>query len=118
MIIKLEQSLIFTRPPHERFALKTGHDIWQELWKRHKLLGYNTQELCELYRLKTGTNTTPQSIKRWVWKTEVYSMVQPVMQEGVRVVQSEFFREYESRVIKELMKNLKSSVNKEPRILL
>lgn len=118
MIIKLYNSTLFTKPPHERFALKTGYDVWQELWRRHKLLGYTTNELCELYKIKTGQDTTPQSINRWIWKTEVYSMTQPVMKEGVRMVQSEFFKDHEQKVIKELLKNLKSSVRKDPKIML
>lgn len=117
MIIHIDKSVLFTRSPDERFALEYGlpKGTWTEIWRRHKLLGYTIPEMCEYYTIKTGRKTTSQSISRWVWRSEVYSKVQPVLKEGVRVVSSEFFGEHEEKVMKELLKNLKSSVQKNPK---
>jgi hypothetical protein len=119
MIIHLRKSTLFTISPDLRFAREYNlpKGFWTELWKRHKLLGYDIPEICQYYHFKTGRKTTSQSMNRWIWRSEIYSRVQPIMKKGVKVVSSEFFDEYEYDVIKELMKNVRTSVKRGSKII-
>jgi plasmid rolling circle replication initiator protein Rep len=120
MIIHLSKSKLFTEEPDFRFskeyALPRG--FWTELWRKHLLLGYTPKDLADYYEFKTHKSTTPQSMQRWIWRTQVYMKARGVIKMGCEVVQSDFFGENEYEVVKELTKNLKGSVKKEAKILI
>lgn len=121
MLINLTKSKLFTLSPEVRFSKEYGlqPEVWRELWKRHSFHEYNLRDLCDYFELKTnGRKTSPQSMQRWLWRTYVYMKAQGVMKEGVEMVQSEFFGNFEVDVIRELLKNVKSSVRQEPKILI
>lgn len=114
MIILIKKSELFTTDPDIRFSrvnnVSTG--LWKELWRRYKLLGYTIQDLEDLYLLKTHKTISRKSLKRWVFRTEIYSKIKPVLDMGCESVNSSYFNELEWFVVKELLKNIKSSVHK------
>jgi hypothetical protein len=110
MIINLKKSSLFTENPVSRFA-KEHHDIWGEIWRRYISLGYSVRDICDYYHIKTGQRIQPQTIKRWIWRTEIYKLTEPIMEKGVELVKSSYFREHEERVIKELLKNISEHPN-------
>lgn len=109
MIIRLTQSKLFTEDPASRFASQYGvsEDIWRELWRRCKLLGYSVPELCEVFYIKVGRPINRRKMEEWIFKGEVFMKVHDAMQKGVESVSSEFFGELEPRVLNELLRNIK-----------
>lgn len=119
MIIQLNQSKLFTTDPAKRFAWehKVSEDIWRELWRRHKLLEYDTSELCELFYIKVGCSISRRVMNRWIFRGEIYMKARPMMDKGVQAVNSAFFGDLEQRVINEIMKHLKTGDSKNTRIM-
>lgn len=120
MIIKLQASKLFTQDPAERFAkeFNVKESVWNELWKRHMVLEYTPQELCEYLLIKTGKKTNPRTMSRWVMRSEVYFKANPVVKMGAETVMSEFFGELEGFVIGEVVRQMRFSGAKSSRILL
>ena len=120
MIINLHKSKLFTDSPESRFAKQYGYppQLWRELWKRHALMDYSLTDLCDYYEVKTKHTISSQAMQRWLWRTYVYMKAQGVMKMGVEIVSSEFFGVYEWDVVKELTKNIRSSVHKSPKIVI
>lgn len=124
MIIHIQKSSLFTVDPDVRFSKEHGVDrgVWAEMWRRHKLLGYDLKDICDLYEIRTGRKINPRtrdnSISRWIWRSEVFAMTKPLLKIGAQTVVSSFFKEHEEKVIKELTKNLKSSATKKSKILI
>lgn len=120
MIISLKKSILFTRDPDLRFAkeynLPVG--VWRDLWKRYKLYGYTIKDVCDFYEMKTNRKTNYTAMSRWIWRSEIYSKVHPLMNKGVELVTSEFFGNDEDQVIKEITKNIPFSVNGDTKTLL
>jgi len=112
MIIHIKKSTLFTVDPDIRFSKEYGLPLGtlKALYRRHKMLGYSTNDLCEFYKINTGKETSKKSIKRWMWRTEVYAMTLPIINKGVETVVSSFFKDHEWKVIKEITKNIQSSV--------
>lgn len=117
MIINIRKSSLFTTDPDFRFSREYGvpRGVWTELWLRYKLHDFNLKDLCLLYELRTRKIAHPKSIQRWIWRSEVYSLVLPALKKGAVCVNSAYFREYEMEVIKELTKNIKTSVRQNVR---
>jgi hypothetical protein len=109
MIIDITKSMLFRMHPDIRFAkwCKLPVGFWTEIYRRHKLLGYSNEELREFYLIKTGKIPTAHLIERWLWRTEIYHITEPLIKKGVRHVNSSIFREYENLVIQELTKSQK-----------
>jgi hypothetical protein len=120
MIICILKSDIFTIDPDIRFSKEYNVPIgtWRELWRKYKLLAYEESDLRDLYFLKTGRYASRNMIPRWKWRTEVYSKTKPLLEKGTQAVQSSFFGEYEERVIKEVLKNMSTSVHKTNKVLI
>jgi len=112
MIIHIKKSILFTVDPDIRFAREYNlpKGTLKDIWRRYKLLDYTIGELCEFHLIKTGHKRSKKSMRRWMWRTEIYSMTLPIVNKGVETVNSSYFRHQEWKVIKELSKNLKSSV--------
>lgn len=106
MIINLRQSTLFTSDPRDRFDEKYGVKIWADIWKRYKNLDYTTQDICDLYLIRTGERIKPQTIRRWLWRTEVYFKAKTVLDGGASCVRSSFFGSLEDEVVRELLKNI------------
>ena len=113
MIINLHKSILFTVDPDVRFAKEYNLEpgTLKAIYRRYKILEYTIDELCEFHQIKTGKKSSKKSIKRWIWRTEIYGMTKPVIDKGVQNVTSSFFKDHEWRVIKEITKNIKSSVH-------
>lgn len=120
MIIHLKKSILFTVDPDIRFSKEYNLEpgLLKELYRRYKLRDFTFDELCEFYQMKTNKQLSRKSMKRWMWRTEVYSMTLPVLDRGVETVVSSFFKNHEWRVIKELTRNLPSSVHKNTKTLI
>lgn len=118
MLIKLHASTLFTEDTAIRFArqYKVKQKIWNEIWKRH-LAGYDCESLAGYFIYKTRKNISADSIRRWLIKTEIYCRANHIMLMGVRVVHSEYFAEYEPFLLEEILKNMKSSVAQDSRIM-
>jgi len=119
MILDLRKSHLFTIDPDKRFAkkYKQPHGLWNLIYRRYKLVGFTTEEVCDLYHIKTGSKISRQSMDRWIWRSDVYHKAKEVFDNGACIVVSSFFEELEWSIIKELTKNLKSSVNKNTKTL-
>jgi hypothetical protein len=109
MLIYLNKSKLFTEDPAIRFSRERNlsPDVWNALWKRHTLLGYPTQGLCEYFELKTGTKMLEKIMERWMIRGEVYYKARPLMAKWLEVVTTEFFDEFETDIIEELTRNLR-----------
>lgn len=120
MIINIRNSILFTVDPDIRFSKQYGNQpgTLKDIYRRYKILGYTIPELCDFYEMKTGNKSTQKSMKRWIWRTEIYIIALPAINSGAQVVTSAFFKKHEWRVIKEITKNLKSSVRKKTKTLL
>lgn len=106
MIINLKKSVLFTSNPSERFNKKYNTNLWDKVWYRYKTLDYSPEELGEYFHIKTGVRVHPQSMRRWIWRMEIYNKTQPVLKRGAECVVSSFFGEHEEEVIRELSKNI------------
>lgn len=117
MLINLSQSKLFTQDPGQRFAKQYHVDLklWKELWRRKNLLDYTLDDMCDYFELKTKRKIKKQSIMRWIFRAEVYLMTYPIMRKGVRVVQSEYFRQHEQAVLAEITKGVRFGASKTTR---
>lgn len=117
-MLKLHQSKLFTVDTAIRFAeeYKVNKKLWNEIWKRY-LCEYDTESLCGYFMYKTGKRIRPKVMKQWLTKTEIYCRANHVMLMGVRVVQSEYFGQYEAFVIEEVLRNMKYRGTQDSRIL-
>ena len=117
MIIHLSKSKLFTVDPSKRFAreFNVEESVWTECWLKYKLYGFSTRELVDYIHFKTGRKPSLISIERWVSRSEIYSIAKKAFKLNARVVQSYFFGKHEKQVIKELLKNMKSSATKNSR---
>lgn len=110
MLIHLTHSRLFTEDPATRFATVYGveRELWVEMWRRKQLLDYTLEDLCDYFELKTHRKLKHQSLRRWLFRAEIYSISAALMKRGVRVVQSEFFRKHEQAVLYEITKGIRS----------
>lgn len=111
MLINLEQSKLFTVDPAVRFALiyEVHHKLWYELWRR-KELGYDLDGLCGYLLYKSDVRLERDTMRRWLFRTEIYYKARKVMKMGVRCVQSEYFEELEEDLVNELTRSMRSGV--------
>jgi hypothetical protein len=118
MLLKLYDSKLFTEDTAIRFGEQyhVKRKIWNEIWKR-ALAGYDDEALAGYFIYKTGKMISANSIRRWLIKTEIYCKANHIMLMGVRVVQSEYFGEYERFVLEEVLRNMKYSGTQDCRIM-
>jgi len=111
MLIHLNKSQLFTVNPAIRFSREyaVSPKIFDELHRRWGIEDFDIDSLCGYLLYKTNKRITPDRIRSWMIKSEVYDRAQNVMKHGVRVVKTEYFGVYEDFVIKELAQNLKST---------
>lgn len=114
MIILINKSELFTIDPDDRFAKRYNvkRGIWKDMWRRYSILEYSRRDLADYFFMKTNKRITNQNVKRWVNRTKVFIKIKPIIDMGCNTVNSYYFDELEWFVIKELSKNLKSSVKK------
>ncbi len=120
MIITIYKSKLFTIHPKNRFAREYGCDpvIWEQLWRRYKLLEYDIDGLCGYFVIKTGKKPSPTSIRRWILRAELYDRAQHAIEKGIKAVDSSFFGDFEEEVIKEATRHLKFGEAQDSRMLL
>ncbi|HNC32099.1 MAG TPA: hypothetical protein PKX08_18945 [Cyclobacteriaceae bacterium] len=109
MIIKINESKLFTVDPAIRFAIQYGvpQTLWKELWRRYKLLDYSIPELCEVYHIKVGKQIKRRKMDEWIFRGEVYMKTHDKIKMGVQAVNSSFFGELEQRVLNEVFRHTK-----------
>jgi len=119
MIILITKSELFTTDPDIRFAREynVGVGIWRDLWRRYSILDYSQQEMSDYFTLKTGKPISKKGLKRWIMRTKLYTKTKHIVDKGCLSVNSEFFGDLEWFVIKELTRNMKSSVHHNPKTL-
>lgn len=112
MILDLTKSTLFKVNPDDRFAreYQIPKGVWTEVWKRYKLMDYTHADIKDYLFIKHMRNISYVSIGRWIVRTEIYSIANPLVQEGVKHVNSEIFRQFEQQLMNELVKELKSGV--------
>ena len=110
MIINIRKSKIFTLDPSIRFSKEYGlpKDVWQEVWRRYKLLDYSNGDLRDYLFLKYARNLSFPAMGRWINRGEIYMITNPLIKEGVEHVNSRIFGDYEEYVMNELVKPLKN----------
>lgn len=120
MLILIQKSELFTKDPAIRFAKSYGvhEDIWRDLWRRMTILGYSDKDIREYFKIKSGKDISHQNIRRWAKRTAVYLKIKTVLDMGCLSVDSIFFDELEDFVVRELLKNLQSSVKHNPKTVL
>jgi hypothetical protein len=98
---------LFTVDPDIRFSkqYKVPKGVWRDMWGKYKLMEYPEEDLRGLFFMKTGRFASKDMFRRWKWRTEVYSMAKPLIEKGTQAVNSYYFKEYEERLLKELLKN-------------
>lgn len=119
MIIHLSKSVLFTVDPAVRFGreFRVHEGLWREMWRRHELLEYTIEDLCDYFHIKTGTYPRRRTIQRWVDRTRIYRIASTVRNLGAEVVKSEYFKDYEQHVIEELTRSMRSGGTKSSRII-
>lgn len=120
MIIDLTQSQIFTTDPDVRFAKEYSlpKGVWLELWRRYTLLEYSNGDLRDFLFVKHLRNLHYNSMARWIIRSEVYSIANPLIKKGVRHVNTGIFKDHEEYVIKELVKPIKYGSATESKIII
>lgn len=119
MILDLKKSKLF-EDPDERFCkeyLLPG-GTWKEMWRRYKLLDYSKSELIDYLFIKHARKMSPNSIDRWIVRSEVFQMAKPKLDMGVQYINSNIFEDYEQFVLDELTKNLRFSGTDESKVII
>ncbi len=120
MIIDITRSKIFKVEPSLRFSREYGlpQDVWKEVWRRYKFLDYSNGDLRDYIFIKYARNLNFNSMKRWIYRGEVYMISSPLVKKGVIHVNSAIFGDYEEYVMNELTKPLKNgATNKSESII-
>ncbi len=119
MLIRLKNSRLFTTHPSKRFAeeYQVEENLWNEMWKRYKLLDYSVVDLADLFNIKSGKVIERRYIKRWLFLSEIYIIAQPAREMGVEVINTERFGELEQKLIEEVTRHMKSGSTQDSRIM-
>jgi len=113
MILDITHSKLFNIDPDKRFAKEYSvpEGTWIEIWRRYKLLDYSHTDIKDYLFIKFARNLSYPAIQRWVIRTEIYGIANPLVKKGVVHVNSEIFREWEQNVMDELFKMIKSGAS-------
>lgn len=76
------------------------------------------KDLCDFYEIKSGRKTSGQSMKRWIYRTEIYCRAQDAIRKGAEVAMSSYFGEYEDFLLKEITRQMRFSVKGNNKILI
>ena len=110
MILDITKSNIFKVDPDIRFAeeWQVPKGTWLEVWRRYKLLGYSQSDIKDYLFVKYARNLEYSTIGRWIVRTEIYGITEPLIKKGVIHADSTIFREWEEDVMKEIVKSIRS----------
>ena len=114
MIINLTKSKMFRQEPAKRFAKEYGvsEEVWLNIWIKYKVYDFEPKELLDYAHFKLGKPIEAQSLKRWIFRTEVYSIARDYIKVGGQAVVSSVFGKFEEDLIKELLQNMRFNGNK------
>ena len=114
MLVKINNSRLFNTNPSVRFAAQYAvpETLWNELWKRYKLLGYTPDEMTEYFEIKTKRQIRKRQVLRWIFLTDIYYVVKPARDMGAKVVNTDLFGDNEQKVIYEVIRHMKSGSTK------
>lgn len=120
MLIKIYNSRLFNTNPAIRFSKwhNVSEDLWIELWKRYKILGYSIEEMAEFFKMKSGKEIKNKQLKRWIFVTEIFIMTKPAREKRARVVSTELFGKLEQEVIYEMTRAMRECGAKKSNTLL
>lgn len=110
MILDITKSKIFKLDPSIRFSKEYGlpKGVWEEIWRRYKMLDYSNGDLRDYLFLKYARNVSHPAMSRWIYRGEIYLITNPLIKQGIIHVNSRIFGEYEEYVMNELVKPLKN----------
>ncbi len=120
MIINITKSKLFNINPDERFSKEYSLPLgtWTKVWGQYKLLGYSNGDMRDYLFIKHARNLSYNSIDRWIIRTEIFSIANPLIKKGVQHVKSEIFKEWEQDVMNEILKTLKSGDSTSSKIII
>lgn len=110
MILDITKSKIFKLDPSIRFSKEYGlpKGVWEEVWRRYKMLEYSNGDLRDYLFLKYARNVSHPAMSRWIYRGEIYIITKPLIEKGVQHVNSRIFGDYEEYVMNELVRPLKN----------
>ncbi len=113
MILNLTKSRLFKVNPDKRFSdeYSVPKGVWDEVWKRYKLHDYTHSDIKDYLFIKHVRNVSFVSIGRWIIRSEIYSIANPLIKEGIVHVNSEIFNQFEQQLMSELVREIKSGVS-------
>lgn len=117
MIIHLTKSKLFTVDPAKRFGKEFGvsDTVWRDCWLKYKLYHLTIPEFVEYVHFKAGCKLSIRAMRRWIVRTEIFSLAKKAFQMEATVVQSYFFEEYEGYVTEEILRNMRNGASKNSR---
>lgn len=120
MILDLTKSKLFKVNPDVRFSKEYAvpEGVWTEVWRRYKLMGYSQADIKDYLFIKYARGVSYTTIGRWIVRTEIFSIANPLIKKGVRHVNSEIFRAFEQQLMNELIKELKTGESVKSRTII
>lgn len=99
---------LFTQDPYDNFGERYDfpRSFWVEIFhNRYMWRGYNMSELKEIIYIlskKAGKplDISEKTIRRWIYRTEIYSKAQKIIDKGVKTTDTEYFDEHEDYLLK------------------
>ena len=67
--------------------------------------GYSMPELKEIIFILSKINLSEKTIRRWVYRTEIYAHAQKAIDKGIEVVDTEYFNTHEDYIKKNFKLN-------------
>lgn len=70
-------------------------------------MDYTSEDLRDYFFIKHARKINHKGMKRWILRSEVYTVTNPLIKKGVQHVNTEIFNQYEQFVMDELTKQLR-----------
>lgn len=120
MLVKLKSSKLFSTRPSRRFAdeYDVPECVWEELWRRYKMLDYTIPDLADYFEIKAGRKIKRRYMKRWLFLGEVYLKTKNAREMGAEVINTSMFGKLEPRVVGEVTRHMRRGSTKNSRIML
>lgn len=99
---------LFTEDPYVAFGKRYGlpRSFWVEIFhNRYMWRSYSVSELKEIIMILSKKQGNPidiaeKTIRRWIYRTEIYNHAQKAIGRGAEIVDTEYFNEHEDYLIK------------------
>ena len=117
MIIHINQSKLFTEDPAVRFGRYYCVDegVWRDLLLRHKVKDYTIEDVCEFFHIRVGFGISPDAIRKWITRSDIYAKALPAIKKGATTVNSNYFDNLEKEVLYEITRHMRFGEAKDSR---